>query len=96
MRRRFKCDPKWITVRHPARCAESIVQAKSTPANVASTTAAISLCTARAAGMARRPSGISALTGSTKTVIKRKHERDGGFYHVCQQGNRSRQSGPRS
>lgn len=22
MRRRFKCDPKWITVRTPARCAE--------------------------------------------------------------------------
>ena len=22
MRRRFKADPKWITVRHPARCAE--------------------------------------------------------------------------
>jgi hypothetical protein len=22
MRRRFRDDPKWITVRHPARCAE--------------------------------------------------------------------------
>jgi hypothetical protein len=22
MRRRFKCDPKWITVRYPARCSE--------------------------------------------------------------------------
>ena len=22
MRRRFKCDPKWITVRYPARCCE--------------------------------------------------------------------------
>ena len=22
MRRRFRCDPKWITVRYPARCAE--------------------------------------------------------------------------
>ena len=22
MRRRFKCDPKWITVRYPAKCAE--------------------------------------------------------------------------
>jgi hypothetical protein len=22
MRRRFKADPKWIMVRHPARCAE--------------------------------------------------------------------------
>ncbi len=22
MRRRFKSDPKWITVRYPARCAE--------------------------------------------------------------------------
>ena len=26
MRRRFKCDPKWITVRYPARCAEPICQ----------------------------------------------------------------------
>jgi len=22
MRRRFKADPRWITVRYPARCAE--------------------------------------------------------------------------
>jgi hypothetical protein len=22
MRRRFKCDPKWIAVRYPARCAK--------------------------------------------------------------------------
>ncbi len=25
MRRRFKCDPKWITVRYPAQCAEPLV-----------------------------------------------------------------------
>jgi hypothetical protein len=30
MRRRFKADPKWITVRHPARCAEPNCQ---TPIN---------------------------------------------------------------
>ncbi len=23
MRRRFKCDPKWITVKYPAKCAKS-------------------------------------------------------------------------
>ena len=23
MRRRFKCDPKWITARYPAKCAKS-------------------------------------------------------------------------
>jgi hypothetical protein len=28
MRRRFKCDPKWITVRHPAKCAEPNCQAE--------------------------------------------------------------------
>jgi hypothetical protein len=28
MRRRFKCDPKWITVRYPARCAEPNCQAE--------------------------------------------------------------------
>jgi len=26
MRRRFKSDPKWITVRYPARCCESNCQ----------------------------------------------------------------------
>ena len=30
MRRRFKCDPKWITVRYPAKCAEPNCQ---TPIN---------------------------------------------------------------
>jgi hypothetical protein len=30
MRRRFKCDPKWVTVRYPARCAEPNCQ---TPIN---------------------------------------------------------------
>ncbi len=28
MRRRFKCDPKWITVRYLARCAEPNCQAE--------------------------------------------------------------------
>jgi len=28
MRRRFKCDPKWITVRYPSRCAEPNCQAE--------------------------------------------------------------------
>ena len=28
MRRRFKCDPKWITVRGPARSAEPNCQAE--------------------------------------------------------------------
>ena len=29
MRRRFKCDPKWITVRHPARCWSRIARHRS-------------------------------------------------------------------
>ena len=28
MRRSFKCDPKWITVRYSARCAEPNCQAE--------------------------------------------------------------------
>ena len=31
MRRRFKGDPKWITVRHPARCAEPNCQTQINP-----------------------------------------------------------------
>ena len=31
MRRRFEADPKWITVRHPARCAEPNCQTQVNP-----------------------------------------------------------------
>jgi len=31
MRRRFKADPKWITVRYPARCAEPNCQTQIEP-----------------------------------------------------------------
>jgi hypothetical protein len=31
MRRRFKNDPKWITVGHPARCAEPNCQTQINP-----------------------------------------------------------------
>ena len=31
MRRRFKADPTWITVRHPARCAEPNCQTPIEP-----------------------------------------------------------------
>ena len=31
MRRKFKCDPTWITVRYPARCAKSGCAVPITP-----------------------------------------------------------------
>ena len=31
MRRRFKSDPKWITVRYPTRCAKSGCEVPITP-----------------------------------------------------------------
>jgi hypothetical protein len=31
MRRRFKCDPKWITIRYPARCAEPNCETEINP-----------------------------------------------------------------
>jgi len=31
MRRRFKCDPKWITVRYPAKCAKPGCEVPITP-----------------------------------------------------------------
>ena len=35
MQRRFKADPKWITVRHPARCAEPNCQTPIDPGDKA-------------------------------------------------------------
>ena len=31
MRRRFKCDPKWIIVRYPAKCAKPDCEIPITP-----------------------------------------------------------------
>jgi hypothetical protein len=31
MRRRFKCDPKWITVRYPARCSKPNCRTEISP-----------------------------------------------------------------
>ena len=79
MRRRFKADPKWITVRHPARCAEPNCQTQNNPGECGFTTPAISRFTAPVADMAKRPSVILPHTGSTKTATEHNAKTDGGF-----------------
>ena len=70
MRHRFKADPKWITIRYPARCADANCQTESIPASERSTTPAISPCTALVAVMGKRPNATSTPTGSTRTDSK--------------------------
>ena len=70
MRRRFKCDPKWITVRYPGRCAAPNCQ---TPplATAPFITRATEPSTAPGAVMGKRPNAILPRTGSTKTATER-------------------------
>ena len=91
MRRRFKCDPKWITVRYPARCAEPNCQAEI---NSGERAFYYPGDTALVAVTAKRPNAISTPTGSTKTVSNQTAKRIGGKCHVYQQSNRGRKSGP--
>ena len=35
MQRRFKCDPKWITTRYPAKCAKPDCEVPITPGECA-------------------------------------------------------------
>jgi hypothetical protein len=77
MRRRFKCDPKWITVRYPAKCAEPNCQTEIKsgerafyyPGDKA-------LYGALVAVTARRPNATSTPTGSTKRDSKSNSERN--------------------
>ncbi len=68
MRRRFKCDPKWITVRFPAQCAEPNCQTEINSGERASNTPATGRFRALVVVTAIRPRAISTPTGSTKTV----------------------------
>ena len=70
MRRRFKCDPKWITVRYPGRCAEPNCQTP-TLATARFTTRVIEPSTAPVAVTGKRPNAILPRTGSTKTATER-------------------------
>ena len=70
MRRRFKCDPKWITVRYPAKCAEPNCQTLINAGD-----RAFYYPSDRAAPVAvtgKRPSAILPCTGSTKTATEQK------------------------
>jgi hypothetical protein len=71
MRRRFKCNPKWINLRCPARCAEPDCQtginsgerAFYYPSDQALSTAVVAVT-------AKRPNATLTPTGSTTTHSK--------------------------
>jgi hypothetical protein len=67
MRRRFKADPKWITVRYPVRCAEPNCQTEISSGERAFYYPTIRPCTALVAAMPKKPNATSTLTESTKT-----------------------------
>ena len=96
MRRRFKCDPKWITVRYPARCAEPNCQAEINSGERAFYYPGDKAVygTSRCGHEAKKPNAISTPTGSTKTVSNQTAKGIGGKCHVYQQSNRGRKSGP--
>jgi hypothetical protein len=75
MQRRFKSDPKWITVLHRREAPSRIVKPKSPRANAASTTPAISRFMALAADIAKRRSVILPHIGSTKTATKHEQKK---------------------
>ena len=94
MRRRFKCDPKWITVRYPAKCAEPNCQ---TPINAGgrafyypSDRAALRLRLRSwregRARFYREPDRRRRLLNETQGT------KNGGSNHVSQQSDRNRKS----
>ena len=76
MRRRFKCDPKWITVRYPAKCAEPNCHMGINSGERAFCYPATRRSTALVAVTAKRPNATSTPTGSTKTDSKSNSKRN--------------------
>ena len=71
MRRRFKCDPKWITVRYPARCAEPNCQTPISTGDRAFYYPSDRALYGSGCGHGERLNATSPRTGSTKTAIER-------------------------
>ena len=91
MRRRFEADPKWITVRHPARCAEPNCQTQVNPGERGFYYPGDKSLYGSRCGHGEKPSVILPHTGSTKTATEHNRRTNGGFNHVSQQSNRGRQ-----
>ena len=94
MTRRFKCDPKWITVRYQARCAEPNCQTGINSGERAFYYPSVRPSTALVAVTAKRLNATSSPTESTKTDSKETEKGIEGKCHVYQQSNRGRKSGP--
>jgi hypothetical protein len=76
MRRRFKCDLKWIKVRYPAKCAEP-----KSPMEINSGERAFYYRSDKAfygtrCGHGEKPNATSTPTGSTKTDSKSNSKRN--------------------
>ena len=95
MRRRFKCDPKWITVRYPAKCAEPNCQTGINSGERAfyypSDKAALRhSLRSRRKGRTRLPRPPD----RRRRILNQTAKGIGGKCHVYQQSNRGRKSGP--
>jgi hypothetical protein len=84
MRRRFKADPKWITVRHPARCAEPNCQTQINSGERGFYYPGDNSLYGSRCGHGEKAERDLPHTGSTKTATKHNERTNGGFYHVNQ------------
>ena len=66
MRRRFKADPKWITARYPARCAEPNCQTEINSGDRAFYYPNDKALYGTRCGLGETPNATSTFTGSTK------------------------------
>ena len=94
MRRRFKCDPKWITVRYPARCAEPNCQTQIKQGERAfyypSRSSRLRLkLRSRREGRTRF---YRTPNRRRRLLSQNQGTKNGGSYHVSQQSNRNRKS----
>ena len=76
MRRRFKCDPKWITARYPAKCAEPNCQTGINCGERGFYYPSDKALYGLVAVTAKRPNATSTPTGSTKTDSKSNSKRN--------------------
>ena len=95
MRRRFKCDPKWITVRYPAKCAEPNCQTEINSGERAfyypgDKAALRHSLRSRRKGRTR----LQRPPDRRRRILNQTAKGIGGKCHVYQQSNRGRKSGP--
>jgi hypothetical protein len=78
MRRRFRCDPKWITVRYTARCAEPNCQTEISSGERAFYYPSEKALYGTRCGHGEKADAILTPTASTKTAIEQSTEQSHG------------------